>query len=150
MPVPKLTTALACRVAGINRDRFNEFVAAGAFGCAPSTVPGRTRLFSPDDMIALLLFRELMDEGFDARNAGTIACKVGEAARANPDSRAISYVHGSAFPADNVPAHREWDDVLFSGREIRKVTTYRIGKLREMIARYTDEEAAIIGDSDAE
>jgi len=152
----KLTTAVACRVARLNRDRFNEHVASGAFGCAPATIPGRARLFGPDDMIALWLFRELMEEGFNAARAGTIACAVGEAARANPEARSISYVqdyfngHGSAFPADDVPAHAKWDEVLFSGTDIRKVTTFRIGKLREMIAHYSAGEAAIVGDPDAE
>ena len=155
-PSPKLTTAVACRVARLNRDRFNEHVAAGAFGCAPATVPGRARLFDQHDMIALWLFRELMDDGFNAQRAGAMACAVGEAARQNPDAPAISYVQdyfagrGDAFPADQVPAHAEWDDVLFSGTDIRKVTTFRIGKLRDMIARYTAEEAAIIVDPDAE
>lgn len=153
---PKLTTAVACRVARINRDRFNEHVAAGAFSCAPATVPGRARLFDPNDMIALWLFRELMDDGFNAVRAGAIACAVVEAAKQSPDARAISYVQdyfpvrGYAFPADDVPLHAEWDKVVYpAGSDIRKVTTFRIGKLREMIAHYSAEEAAIIGDPEA-
>ena len=156
-PAPKLTTVIACRVARIDRNRFNEHVAAGNFGCAPATSPGRARLFTPDDMIALWLFRELMDDGFEARRAGTIACEVAQSARENPDARAISYVQdyfpvrGFAFPADKVPLHGEWDDVVFpAGSDIRKVTTFRIGKLRDVIAHYTAEEAAIIGDPEAE
>jgi len=150
---PKLTTQAACRVARLHRDRFNEHVAAGHFGCAPATVPGRARLFDPDDMIALWLFRELMDDGFDARHAGTIACAVAECARFYPEAAAISYVQsyfsgGTAHPASAVPASDEWDEVLFSGTDIRKVTTFRIGKLREMIAHYTEEERSIIGPDD--
>lgn len=151
--VPKLTTQAACRVARLHRDRFNEFVAAGAFGCAPHTVPGRARLFDPDDMVALCLFRELMDDGFGAARAGAIACEVARAARENPEARAISYVQdyfsgpGIAVPADAVPPHTKWDTVLFhAGSDIRRVTTFRIGKLREMIAHYTEEERAIIGE----
>lgn len=150
---PKLTAAAACRVARIDRDRFNEHVAAGRFPCAPSTIPGRARLFDPDDMIGLWLFRELMDDGFDAVHAGKIACEIARAARANPEARAISYVQdyfqpvsGNAYPADNVPAAAEWDDVVFSGTDIRKVTTFRVGKLRKIIANYTDEERSVIGD----
>ena len=158
--IPKLTTVAACRVARIDRDRFNEHVAAGRFPCAPDTVPGRARLFDPDDMIALWLFREIMDDGFDASRAGSIACAVADAARRNPDARAISYVQdyfrdvvsgisrGRAFPADDVPSASEWDQVLFNGTDIRKVTTFRIGKLREMIAHYTEEERSIIGPND--
>ncbi len=152
--IPKLTTTAACRVAKFDRDRFNEHVAAGRFTCAPDTVPGRTRLFDPDDMIALWLFRELMDDGLDALRAGRIACAIADVARTNPQARAISYVQGyfgergHAFPADNVPAHSEWDRVTFSGSDIRKVTTYRIGKLRELIAHYTEEERSKIGPDD--
>lgn len=154
MAVPKLTTAIACRVARINRDRFNEHVADKTFNCAPSTIPGRARLFDPDDMIGLYLFRELMDDGFDARKAGFISCAVAAAAKNNPDAAAISYVEsyfagGDAFPADQVPASSKWDEVLFSGTDIRKVTTFRIGKLRELIAHYTEEERSIIGDPEA-
>lgn len=152
--VPKLTTKAACAVARIDRDRFNEHVAAGSFDCAPRTIPGRSRLFDPNDMIALWLFRELMDDGFDAKRAGSIACEVAASARQYPDAPAISYVEsyfsgsGDAFPANAVPDSAKWDEVLFSGSDIRKVTTFRIGKLREMIAHYTEEERSVIGSDD--
>lgn len=149
----RLTTAAACRVARIDRDRFNEHVAAGHFPCAPNTVPGRARLFDPDDMIALWLFRELMEEGYDARAAGRIACSVASAARQNPEARAISYVQtyfpgGAAYPSDQVPDHSHWDTETLGGTDIRKVITFRVGKLREMISHYADEERSIIGEND--
>ena len=151
----KLTTAAACRVAGIDRDRFNEHVAAGRFPCAPSTIPGRTRLFNAEDMIALRIFREEMDEGRDAISAGLIACAVANAARQHPEARTISFVQsyfdkmgGHAFPADQVPGAAEWDNVIFSGTDIRKVTTYRIGKMRELIAHYIEDERNTIGERD--
>ena len=152
---PKLTVKAACKVAGIDRDRFNEHVAAGRFPCAPATVPGRTRLFDPDDMIALRLFRELMDDGFGAERAGRIACEVARAAKKNPTATAIAYVEdyfvppsGNAFPADEVPPASEWARVIFSGTDIRKVTTFNIGKMREMIAAATEAERSIIGEPD--
>lgn len=150
---PKLTTVAACRVAGLDRDRFNEHVASGAYTCAPATTPGRARLFDPDDMVALFLFRSLMDDGFNAKRAGEIACTVALAARIHPEERSISYVEsyfpgGHAFPSAQVPNAENWDTTLFSGTDIRKVTTFRIGKLREMIAHYTEEERAIIGPDD--
>jgi len=148
-----LTTAVACRVAGINRDRFNEYVAAGHYRCAPQTVPGRARLFDPDAMLTLFLFKRLMDDGFTVERAGGIACAIGEVAKQNPDARAISYVEsyfpgGHAFLPSIVPPPEEWDNVLFSGTDIRKVTTYRIGKERDLVAHYTEEQRAIIGDPD--
>lgn len=151
---PKLTVMAACRVARIDRDRFNEHVAAGRFPCAPNTVPGRARLFDPDDMIGLWLFRELIDDGFDAASAGLIACAVAYVARQNPNARLISYVQtyfgssGKAYPSDQVPSASEWDSTILSGTDIRKVTTFRIGKVRDMIRHFTDEERARIGEGD--
>jgi hypothetical protein len=153
-PVPKLTTTAACRVARLDRDRFNEHVAAGRFPCAPDTVPGRARAFDPDYMLALWYFRELMDDGFDAGRAGHIACAIADVARAHPEATAISYVQdyfgerGHAVPADQVPPHSEWDQKGFGVTDIRKVTTYRIGKARQLIAQYTEEERERIGPED--
>jgi hypothetical protein len=154
-----LTTAAACRVARIDKQRFNEHVAAGRFPCAPQTVPGRARLFDPDDMLALWLFRDLMDDGTDAAHAGRIACAVSAAARLYPEAPAISYVQdffagiagntdGIAVPADQVPDPADWDAVLFNSTDIRKVTTFRIGKLRKIIAHYTQAEMSFVGGDD--
>lgn len=153
MAVLRLTTAVACRVAGIHRDRFNEYVAAGQYPCAPRTVPGRARLFTPDDMLTLHLFKRLIDDGYTVERAGNIACAIGEVAKQNPDARAISYVEsyfrgGSAHPTSQVPPPETWDDVLFSGSDIRAVTTFRIGKERDLVAHYTEEERSIIGPDD--
>lgn len=154
MPVPKLSVAVACRVAGIDRDTFNEHVSAERFLCAPPTVPGRARFFDPDDMIALRLFSDLLKDGVKATTAGTIACEVAIMARANPDAKAISYVYdwfgsrGFAIPADQVPDPSEWDEKGFATGDIRKVITFRIGKIRELNAHYTEEERAYIGGGD--
>ena len=148
MAVPKLPTKAACRVARMDRDRFNEHIAAGFFNCAPETVPGRARLFDPDDMIALCLFRELMDDGLDAKRSGKIACAVSRAAREHPTAPAISYVQdyfigntAVAMPSDEVPPASEWATNLFmpGGTDARKVTTFNIAKLRKMIAHYTEK-----------
>jgi hypothetical protein len=154
---PKLTTLLACEVAGINRDRFNEHVAAGYFPCAPQTVPGRARTFDPDDMLGLRLFADLIKDGFEPRAAGPIACEVAQVARHNPDAPVICYVQtffsgGTACLPSEVPAPEKWDSEGFgTGRvrpDIRKVTTFRVGKLRELNAHYTAEENSIIGPRD--
>lgn len=155
MAVPKLTTSVACRVAGINRDRFNEYVAAGQYHCAPKTIPGRARLFDPDDMLTLFLFKRLIDDGFTVERAGDLACAIGSVAKQHPEERAICYVESyfrggtAALPRD-VPPPEKWDEVVFSGTDIRKVTTFRIGKERDLVAHYTEEERAIIGDPEAE
>ena len=155
MAVQRLTTSVACRVAGISRDRFNEYVAAGHYHCAPKTIPGRARLFDPDDMLTLFLFKRLMDDGFTVEKAGELACAIGAIAKEYPEERAICFVEtyfrsGTAALPSSVPPPEDWDHVLFSGTDIRKVTTFRIGKERDLVAHYTAEEAAIVGDPDEE
>lgn len=150
---PRLTTKAACRVAGLDRDRFNEHVAAGNFGCAPSTIPGRARLFDPDDMVALFLFRDFLDDGVDAKTAGAMACEIGLCAKLNPDEPTISLVYTyfsgfKAYPTTSVPTPDQWDTILLSGTDIRKVLTYRISKLRQLIAHYTEMERSTIGEDD--
>lgn len=150
---PKLTTKAACRVAGIDRDRFNEYVADKAYNCAPDTIPGRARLFDPDDMLALRLFRDLMDDSYSPKRAGQIACTVAETARDCPDERIIAYVEtyvgaNSAVPYSRFLEFGDFDELKVSGSDIRKVTLFRVGKLRDMNAHYTEEERSIIGEDD--
>lgn len=147
----KLTTKAACRVAGIDRDRLNEYISAGTYPCAPATTHGRARLFDPDDMLGLRLFRELMDDSYSPKVAGPIACAVALAARIQPDVRVMAYVEfyiGSAevHPYETVLSWGDLDRVILSGRDIRKVTLFNIGKQRDMIAHFTEEERSIIGE----
>jgi hypothetical protein len=143
--VPKLTTTLACRVARIDRDRFNEAVASGHFNCAPETTPGRARIFHPEDMIALWLYRELLDDGYRKDFAGQMACAVSSAARRNPNAPTITFLQGyfgpgvgEAVTADRVPNAETWSQANFDGTDIRKTTTFNIQKLRELISFRTE------------
>jgi hypothetical protein len=154
---PKLTTVAACRVAGIDRDRFNEHVAAGRFPCAPDTSQGRGRLFDPDNMLALALFSELLKDGLAAHLAGPIACEVAAAAKRHPDARAISYIRAhtvesgwmldrTAIPSDQVPDPSTWNKHLVHGNLIERVSTFNVWQLRQRIAQRTEEERSIIGE----
>lgn len=150
---PKLTTVAACRVAGFHRDRFNELVHDGAFPCAPQTVPGRARLFDPDDMIALVLFKRLMDDGMTPQAAGVTACEVASGARDNRSEPVIAFVQvytGTpyAIPAGEVPPMANWQNAHFNGSTIRKVTMFNVEHLRNLIAHGTEEERSIIGPID--
>ena len=154
---PKLTTVAACRVARLDRQRFNEHVSNGDYPCAPPTVQGRTRWFeNPNDLVPLMLFRQLMDDGVSPAKAGRIACAIGQVAREYPDEKIISYVDdyfygdGTAALPSDVPAPELWDQAagFFMGTDIRKVTHHNIGKLRRLIAHYAAEEASIIGADD--
>jgi hypothetical protein len=166
MKKPRLTTKLACNVVRRNSkldrtlaerftaDRLNEAIAAGDFPCAPETVRGRSRYFEPDDMTALWLFLELMDDGFRPDAAGRIACAVANVARAYPDAPAVTYVrdyftgHGAAYPAFVVPESKDWNSVYFGGTDIRSAMTFRISKTRDLIAYYTNEATSEYGEED--
>lgn len=150
----RLTTKAACRVARLDPQRLNEAIHKQEYNCAPPTVAGRARVFGPDDMIGLWYFREFMEAGMSAKRAGERACILMEAAKAHPEARTLSlvldyfYGPGTAWPAEQVPSPGDWDNTLFSGCDIREVVTYRIGKTRDMIAHYTEEERGVVGEDD--
>lgn len=155
MPPNRLSTKIACRVARLDRQRFNELVAAGAYPCAPATIPGRARYFDPDDMVGLWIFRELMEEGYSPNVAGHIACEVSGAARKSPDAETITlarhYIAGDvgfAMRTDQVPAPDTWSTAMLHGTNIRSATTFNIRYTRELIAYYVAEELSYIGDDD--
>lgn len=150
---PKLTTIAACRVAELNRDRFNEYVASGSFRCAPPTVPGRARLFTPDDLLALVLFKQLMDDEVSPARAGSIACMVAKEAAACPDEAGIAFLETfigvkRTMPASQLTPASEWPNVLDSGSMIRKVSIFNVHDLRIRIAHRIEEERSIIGPDD--
>ena len=153
--IPKLTTALACKVTRLPRERFNEGVSGGHLPCVPATTAGKARVFMPADMLVLWYYRELTEDGYTREKAGHIACAIAQAARQFPDSPAISYVEdyfgpgsGQAYPADRVPDHSKWDTTSFNQTDIRKVTTFRVSKARALIAHYTAEEISTFGEED--
>ena len=152
MAVLKLTTAAACEVVGLHRDRFNEHVAAGNFGCAPPTVAGKARVFDPTEMLGLFYFKRLMDDGLPAAIAGSIACQLMVCAQEYPDEKVLAHVEtymvGSFMPFHQAPLPDTWDTHRTSGSDVRKVTFYNVEKARQLIAHYTEEYASTIGPRD--
>jgi hypothetical protein len=149
----KLTTLAACRVANLDRQRFNEYAALREYPCAPATIPGRARLFDPNDMLGLVLFKRLMDDGMSPAPAGRIACAVVSAAKEYPEEQSIAFVEtfvgtGYAYPVNQVPAAEDWGSKLFSGSTIAKVITFNVGHYRKIIAHQTEVERHIIGQDD--
>lgn len=154
-PNIKLRTGSACRVTRLERDRFNEAAAAGTIPCLPKTTPGRARLFDDFALLSLWYYRELVEDGYTRDKAGSIACLISECARQNPEASVISYVEnyfhpvtGECYPFDQVPDPSTWDTHVFNGTDIRKVTNFRVGKARKMIAHYRDEELSVQGTED--
>lgn len=148
-PKPRLTTKAACRVVGIDRDRFNEHVARGDFGCAPETIPGRARLFDADALLTLKIFKDLLDDGLPSKLAGRIACSVGQAAKDFPNEDEIIYYDlmvgtSRAGPASQSLAITD----LLSGSTIKKRIGFNIRQLRQFVESGILEEQSIIGEDD--
>lgn len=74
MPI-KARAKLACEIAGIDPQRFNEMVHAGHYPCAPATRPGSARIFEIDEIVALRIFGNFLKMGMVPERAGKIACQ---------------------------------------------------------------------------
>src|SRR5688500_12546877 len=85
----RVTVGLACRIAGIDRDRFNEAVHAGNYPCAPGTARGATRVFSLDDLVSLYVYVRLLEEEMPSKAAGRLACSIGTHPRMYPGDTRI-------------------------------------------------------------
>lgn len=86
------TTKLACEIAHINSDRFNEAIHANFYPCAPKTSPGKARTFDVDDIVGLRIYQKSMDAGMSAAAAGSKACRVREFMQSNPDASRVYIV----------------------------------------------------------
>lgn len=148
-PKPRLTTKAACRVVGIDRDRFNEHVARGDFGCAPDTIPGRARLFDADALLTLRIFSDLLEDGFPAKLAGRIACSVGQAAKDFPNEDEIIYYDLMIGSSMSGPGSKNFSitDSL-SGSTIKKRIGFNVRHLRYLVDCGIAEEQSIIGEDD--
>lgn len=73
---PRVRAGVACRIVGLDRTKFNEAVASGAYPCAPGTRSGAPRHFTQDDLLPLFFFARLVDFVKSAQLAGKLACEM--------------------------------------------------------------------------
>lgn len=64
---------VACAIAGVDRQQFNEAVSGGYYSCAPKTQPGSSRVFNAIDMLPLMVFGRLLRAGEKVPKAGCLA-----------------------------------------------------------------------------
>lgn len=86
-----ISSSDACRLARVNKQRFNEAVARGDYPCAPP-VYGRARVFAARDVFGLWLYGHLTDEGIPPARAGELACELVEVMRHYPDLQEVLLV----------------------------------------------------------
>lgn len=79
----KFRTQPACRIANIDRDRFNEAVAAGNYPCAPKVARGATRVFDEIDLVALFIYGRMIEQDIQPNKAGPLVCQIVQCLREN-------------------------------------------------------------------
>jgi hypothetical protein len=154
----RLRQRAACRVAGFeqgetNPDRFNEYVAAGFYECAPPTTPGRARLFTEEDTVALYFFSWLLNDcDWSPRRAGREACLIRQGLTDFPNSKNLSvlvpHLGSSQIVPDGAPHAADPHGHLIGGCSIKATRTYNVGHARALIAHGFDEEFSLAGEED--
>ncbi|CAN0602775.1 unnamed protein product, partial [Ectocarpus sp. 12 AP-2014] len=86
----KYPGAIACLVAGIEKQRFNEAVAHGRYPCAPEVPKGGIRTFREDDVVALYIYARLVDQRYPPSLAGQIACAARTKLDEFPDAKKVN------------------------------------------------------------
>ena len=81
--------SVACLVAGIDKQRFNEAVAAKRYPCAPEVPRGGTRTFNKHEMIPLFIYARLVEQGIPPSVSGEIACAAKQKLDQNPEAEEI-------------------------------------------------------------
>lgn len=144
----RATTALAADIARIDRQRFNEAIAAGFYPCAPETIAGRARSFNLEDLIALTVYGHLLREGVTPRHAGAAACGLRSFLVECPGTDHALQVVGN-FGAHLGPVSWVRPEIFegakaasrISGAQIVYVRNWYIGPMREaIISRLTEED----------
>lgn len=70
----RVRAAMACRIVGLDRVKFNDAVANKLYPCAPATTGGSARIFDVEQLLPLFYFARLTEFGIPAGRAGTLAC----------------------------------------------------------------------------
>lgn len=143
----RANTALAAEIAGIDRQRFNEAVAADFYPCAPKTVAGRARSFGVNDIVALKVYGYLLAEGVIPRHAGNIACGLLDLLAVYPDASAAVYiVTQMGRPCWLLPSALSEGATHCSGSPLVSVRHWYLGPIRKNIIdllEYEDEHRVL-------
>lgn len=138
---------LACRIALIDPDRFNEAVAAGNFPCAPPTRAGAARIFDVEDIVVLRVYALLMEEGVTPSKAGPLACGLRDLLREHPNAERVTQVKlGAGSDMWLLREHVEPDAEVMGGSEIVSLREWRLRFMRQRIEHELREADGIVGE----
>lgn len=148
----KARTKTACQIARIEPDRFNELVAAGSYPCAPKTRPGSARVFEVNDIVVLIVYRHLTEEGTIPSKAGPLACALRDLLRVRPDAMRVLCVKDSSgsntwFDLEEFDRDGEFMPGMGNVRpDVVSLREWRLRFMRERITHELSEEAGIVGE----
>lgn len=145
----KVRTKLACEIAGIEPARFNDAIHGNLFPCAPETRPGSARVFEIEDVIAMRLYRQLIDPAgprFAAEKAGGIACEIRERI-SDPEVKVVAYAVSTSGPGKVVSRAVDVDDLIFAdGSPVLFAMNFNIAALRKEVRSRLEYERQILGE----
>lgn len=145
----RFRTQTACRIARIDRDRFNEAVAAGNYPCAPSVDRGATRVFNESELIALFYYGRLLENDWPPKLAGKLACQLSDFLQEAPQAEEAVIIIGSGFPQV-----MNGDELNFKPRELHGTglvwqrLAIDVGNIRKKVCEQIEEEISVIGPDD--
>ncbi|NBN76841.1 hypothetical protein GWI72_01005 [Microvirga tunisiensis] len=146
----KFRVKAACRIVGIDPQRFNEAVAAGHYGCAPEVARGATRLMDYNDLVALFFYRTFLDQEFPPRLAGLYACRIrsrlDDLAEDEGDVMLLRYFNnrGEVLVENRLPANQRPP----RAEGLLQRFSFDVVAARQVLDKLIAEELSIIGEDD--
>lgn len=141
-----LTTADACEVAKIHRDRLNEAVARGDYPCVPPTRAGAARRFDAAGTVALCVFGLFVSRGITPSAAGRLACEVKSLLDRDPDlDRALIVWRGGIRVEDVVPYSDEALRHFFEQLQPPKVSEWKRAYEAKILGTSTAADDEVLG-----
>lgn len=145
----KARSGLAAEIAGIDIKQFNDAVADGFYPCAPQTMRGKSRVFDVNDILALFIYRDLINQGMVPRHAGDYACGMRRLLQEHPEAKSVVFIKTSlGSPHWVLREDFNPDATHFSGLEITYVHIWHLENRRNGIIHQLEETANILGSSD--
>ena len=147
----KFRPSAACRIAGLERTKMNEYIANGDYPCPPITIPGRARIFTEIDLIGLWFFARLIERhGYTVNRAGWLTGRVMEKLSTCPDEKEI-VVHISAGGlVHTIEGSRHDPEAKSLGGESPILLSHKvhIDNIRKLVRREIDDEINTLGEED--
>ncbi len=140
-------TKLACEIARLDRQRFNEAVAAGNYRCAPPTTRGAARIFDVDDIIAMFLYGRLVEWEIPPRRAGSIACQLRERLDQEAPPQRLHFfkaIAGMSVVFENVGSAEEVTTIV-NGKPVGFSVCIYVDHIREHVLKNLKEAPIMVG-----